>query len=583
MSQSREDKEISNIDSKQHHMSHPSTPNNNIGGESLTHKSYTKTSDSISVPKAFILNEDMAKIRQAELVILAEERKFGELSRDTFNRIAPKLQAMTSHASLQLKKDNYRPMIEPSVSAPTFAPHALLSDIGLADQAWTPIDIDSKEDIDATGGGGGGNAVTSKSASHNLNANKSDNTLGANFSYSADKDTSLLAITRGAGKSGGTLTPLQAKGAYSRVRKPLKTTLASDMEFKRNRQIRTLNEKIQEINLLRAELELQTLKLHKNISISRSPNASRERGKTTKSLDMSSKSGYLATTTERGGGGIVSEEQKLHVVKLAVSNHTFGEVKDNVKDTSNNASRTLNEDRTSSASPKARRKSMITRTSSPNDNLLKNKSDLVVSNNRDIDSLHNNTKAIKDLNSEVIILQQKADHFKHEESNIYVLKESERSAKNKELSRDIERKRRLLTKEQGVRVGPPPQDDENMYDYYAIRVQKTIRGWLARCWIRWFRMMSIKAAKILQAAMRGWLGRMRVRRIRRNYNAATIIQKNFRGWITRVSSKSINTYYFIMCLKQHILYYSREQVPLWQSRKTFKKLQLQFKEYGEVF
>jgi hypothetical protein len=66
-------------------------------------------------------------------------------------------------------------------------------------------------------------------------------------------------------------------------------------------------------------------------------------------------------------------------------------------------------------------------------------------------------------------------------------------------------------------------------------VQSVIRGFIARCWIRWFRAMSTKACIILQAAMRGWFGRMRVRRIRKFYNAAREIQKNFRGWFARVS------------------------------------------------
>jgi hypothetical protein len=115
------------------------------------------------------------------------------------------------------------------------------------------------------------------------------------------------------------------------------------------------------------------------------------------------------------------------------------------------------------------------------------------------------------------------------------VKTAERASKNRELSRDIERRRRLLKPEDGIRIGPPPEDPANMYDYYAIKVQCVIRGFIARCWIKWFRAMSIRAATMLQSAMRGWFGRMRVRRIRKYYNAARVIQKNFRGWFTRVS------------------------------------------------
>jgi hypothetical protein len=115
----------------------------------------------------------------------------------------------------------------------------------------------------------------------------------------------------------------------------------------------------------------------------------------------------------------------------------------------------------------------------------------------------------------------------------------ERLSKNRELSRLIERKRRLLTVEEGERVGPPPEDPENMYDYYAVKVQCVIRGFVARCWIRWFRAMSCKAAIKVQSVMRGWFGRMRVRKMKIERRAATAIQKNFRGLRTRGTSAAM--------------------------------------------
>jgi hypothetical protein len=41
---------------------------------------------------SFILNEDMVKLRQAELVILKEEEKLGVYSLDPNGRLVPKLQ-----------------------------------------------------------------------------------------------------------------------------------------------------------------------------------------------------------------------------------------------------------------------------------------------------------------------------------------------------------------------------------------------------------------------------------------------------------------------------------------------------------
>ncbi len=45
---------------------------------------------------SFVLNEDMVKLRQAELVILKEEEKFGALSLDPNGRLVPKLQVKNS-------------------------------------------------------------------------------------------------------------------------------------------------------------------------------------------------------------------------------------------------------------------------------------------------------------------------------------------------------------------------------------------------------------------------------------------------------------------------------------------------------
>lgn len=130
--------------------------------------------------------------------------------------------------------------------------------------------------------------------------------------------------------------------------------------------------------------------------------------------------------------------------------------------------------------------------------------------------------------------RQALDHSVRDEHTIVRLKGLEQAQKNRERSRDIERKRRLLDEAAGRRQGPPPEDLHNVYDYYAVRVQSAIRGYLARCWMRWYRSVSQKACRVLQAAMRGWFGRMRVRRIRQHYFAACTIQKNFRGWSTRV-------------------------------------------------
>lgn len=542
--------------------------------KSSSHGRISEVLTSGPIPKAFILNEDMAKIRQAEIVILTEEKKFGALSKDPHGRIMPILQAMTSHASLQLRKDNQRPLTEQSLSSAAYAPHAHKSDVGIADQPWTP-DVNSNDN---------------KAQMDNAAIGSSDlfsSTLGKDFKYSEQLDDSLLATTRGAGKSGGALAPLQSKGASTRNRRPLKTTLAGEMEFQRIRKIRTLSEKMEEISALKAEIENE----RKRISTSAS-----SRGLTSTEQMKLADGGSEWQQTSPDDNEFSSEEHKKYLIKRNISNHTFGDkdrstskdkfYKPAAEDSRNieaessvkKSRRTSMSDRIASDDLKSRtlieeEELSSTSTSKRKMGVAEDKADIKEARRRSVadgsggDGGGAFTKGmrksmsegglvskmrkksvdsesgdgavsvlVQKLDQDALQLQRQVHHYEMENVKTLAVKEAERATKNKELSRDIERKRRLLTKAEGVRVGPPQQDDANMYDYYAIRLQATIRGWLARCWIKWFKKMSSKAAIKLQSTIRGWLGRLRVRRIRTRDRAATLIQKNFRGWLTRVSS-----------------------------------------------
>jgi hypothetical protein len=160
---------------------------------------------------------------------------------------------------------------------------------------------------------------------------------------------------------------------------------------------------------------------------------------------------------------------------------------------------------------------------------------MVVDQKRAAEVVERQDAELRRLDNVQISTHQKLNHFVRDEEKIVALKEAEKGQVSKERSREIERKRRLLAERDGRQLGPPAEDLHNVYDYYAIRVQSSIRGFLARCWIRWYISVSLKACKVLQAAMRGWFGRMRVRKIRREFTAARNIQRNFRGWSTRVS------------------------------------------------
>lgn len=128
--------------------------------------------------------------------------------------------------------------------------------------------------------------------------------------------------------------------------------------------------------------------------------------------------------------------------------------------------------------------------------------------------------------------QMKAESHGQGISNI---KSVHRNAEIKDRSREIERKRRLLNEEEAKRKGPPEDEPENGYDFYATRAQTMVRKWLAIRFVKWFRFESNRASKLIQTRVRGMCGRVRARRMHKERKAAIEIQRNFRGMSSRVS------------------------------------------------
>ena len=661
----------------------------------MTKKPEQKSHDNNNVAQSFIFNEQMSKIRQAEMVILAEEKKFGVLSKDPEGRLMPRLQALTRQAAHELKKDNYRPLIEPAHTA-SYAPHASNSDIGVAPPNWTPS-MDTTTTAAAayqhlTSGESNPNPInpnsntnpTRKASASSISISNSMNNLAsaaagttteqnlahsfrmsqhssASFGnlYNDNLDPTLKPNKRGEGKIGGLLIPLQTKGSDSRKRKPIKTTLTSEMEFKRTRNIRTLSEKIDEINRLKdsiieekrkldEQMKSKTASLYQqstsikpltsdfsyhNNTISNTTNNSNNIVKNIVSNRtygtaplpsyqdaINSKTADFADTTSTKNNTITTSSPKPILNKsnsnknlqddtglnrksspIALtrqnSNNTpnrprsgfgeyrprsgSGEWRDNSPSLSRSGSRKRlnslnnndnnidiqhnNTNTTTSSKMNYNRDNSPTQTKRKNSiNKTQFSEDVEVfehnnntSNNNTINNIllketelmkiqtNNKNNELKLLNNKEIEIKQKLNHYQQDENRIITIKNNERITKNRELSRNIERKRRLLHPDAVIRTGPPPDDPVNMYDYYSIKVQSVIRGFITRCWIKWYRKMSIKAIIILQSCLRGWFGRMRVRRIRKYYNAARIIQKNFRGWFTRVSYSSFLSFIFV--------------------------------------
>ena len=146
---------------------------------------------------------NMLRVRQAELVILKEEEKFGKLGRAPDGRIAPSLQAQTEWTALELSRDNHRPITEASVTDNFFALHADKSDIGIAErpiQPWIP----KKEDLERS-------------------------------SLVERYDVTIRPEHRGKDKLGGALVSLPSRSTQSRTHNPLPPSVAASIEFDRER------------------------------------------------------------------------------------------------------------------------------------------------------------------------------------------------------------------------------------------------------------------------------------------------------------------------------------------------------------
>jgi len=139
----------------------------------------------------------------------------------------------------------------------------------------------------------------------------------------------------------------------------------------------------------------------------------------------------------------------------------------------------------------------------------------------------------KELSMEANSKARNLEYVEQTIDSLSVLKDQQRLSHGKERSRDIERRRRHLSAEEAVRKGPPPEDEINVYDFMATRIQAALRGWITRCWYAWYKVASHTAATSVQAGIRGMLARNKISRIKRRKRASTDIQRIFRGWKSR--------------------------------------------------
>jgi len=453
------------------------------------------------LPSSFILNSDMAKIRQAELVVLKEEEKFGRYARDPSGRLVPMLQALTRLATLELRRDDKRPIDQPSVSI-AFAPHAKNSDIGVIDDPWLPEE------------------------------KQPDRFAGHPLLQQIDDDANHM--DRG-NMTGGVLSPITLKGTSTKTRRPQRGNIGSAIEFNRYRRKKTLADRLSEINTLREQIKQQRdfldatrVKLKsgdKKRGTGGSVRAGSSTGGGVGGGTASSATGDFAglgatspppsrgRVVSRGsvsfdlqGGSLTSDDFQLQQQQGALEEKGEGDAFDSTYNDS------------CAGEGEGARKEALLEKIRENDKSLQ--------------------KELEKLSEEEKTVRRDLDHINKDDIRTVDIKGMERKATGSERSHEIERKRRMLTEEEAVRQGPPALEKSNAYDYYATKIQSTIRGWLTRCYARWYRAAARKASTCIQACARGKLGRMKVKTRKERTSSATKVQKIFRGYKARnVSAK----------------------------------------------
>ena len=470
-------------------------------------------SGSTGLPSSFILNSDMAKIRQAELVVLKEEEKFGRYARDPTGRVVPALQAFTRLAILELRKDDKRPIDQPSASI-TFAPHAKNSNIGVVDEPWLPEEKQADR--------------------------------FANHAMLRQIDDDANHIHRGH-MTEGVLNPITLKGTVTRPRRPLRGNVGSALEFNRHRRKKTLNDRLSEISKLREEIKQQKEFLDSQRTKIKSAGKSEGKQRGRASISGSGSSSAAPGAAGTGGLGATSPPPSRGGTGRAVSRGSVSFSQDVLgsppaQQTDPSASSLLDaisavvtrggefEEKGGDEFGAGDEEQKATAPFSPPPS-ASDRSEYLLQKIRE--SEKNLVKQLEDLAEEDKEIRRNLDHIHKDESSTTSIKGMERLVSGSERSRDIERKRRLLSEEEGVYKGPPTMEDSNAYDYYAAKIQSTIRGWLTRCYTRWYRAAARRAASCIQACARGKLGRIKVALRRKRGHSATSIQKVYRGFKAR--------------------------------------------------
>jgi hypothetical protein len=433
--------------------------------------------------------DPMTLVRHAESVILFEEQKYGRLDRDPLGRIVPFDQAYLKYLAINLKKDEHRKMMEETVSKEDFAPHTLRSGVGFASRPWFPGDGNEEdEEVD-----------------YKIEEEKLLSTF-----ENVEKNP-FEEITRNKQRVGGLLNSLESRAADFRRRYPIQPNHGNDIEFKNIRKVRSLEDTLGSLNVIREKIKAEKETYEKKLLKKEKSKSKLLRGLTEDSNSPhapppSSSSG--PSSSPPGDDSMASPAATDVAAAERIQSETTGHLelvlKQYVKISQGN-SETHSKFFDSAMIPEAE---------------------------LDPEKAYEISKSM--LAKEISFLMQ-LKKYKLYQQRLQDFKSIHHSEIVKERSRDIERKRRLLTQQEAIKRGPPGDEPPNAYDYYATKLQTQVRRWAAIRFVKWFRVESSVASKRIQTRARGMIARVRWKRLKREKDAATEIQRNYRGMACRVS------------------------------------------------
>lgn len=577
------------------------------------------TSSSNAVPFSMIFNKEMKRIRRAESILLQEEKVYGKFSRDPNGRLVPILQAITRKVAMELEKDNYSPMTEPAKASYSYAPHAIISGVGVIDRPY------------------GQTEHVADRTSHLLEKlnGRLVNEDGEEEGEDYHQATSLSLKLSGKKKIGGSLRPIEKKKSTGHFSRPIALNLNNYFDFSRVRKIKKLNERLQEINALKSMIasyegvveskdnEESESDINDEESLNKAIDYSEKINVKQKNIIQSALSGQVLSSNKPALGSKNSALHSSTSTSILPSSYEINAPENffnNVKRTSVSAEGDRRKDDeieelAQTRGGKSKKfQSIIQRSQSAQGPLTSTSFSAPTEDLQDT--------SINDLNIEENKIKRSLYYLNKDEEMITKLKIRERKIRQAEYSYNIERKRRLLPPFDGIepeadkKVEEKEEDgnllkenheqipDEsiepmkiksiktsqptpslhptiettpptkkpfkfsskppmrappgvsrpipdfssvvdgvsdtlgisyNIYDYFTIKIQAIVRGFLVRNWIKWYKKVCLEATIALQAVIRGGICRRRVHGMIKRNKAIIMIQKNFRGWLSRVS------------------------------------------------